>query len=335
YTRLKRDLSSDVCSSDLNFGTFLDVTIDFQQVNDDQLFLISGKTGSGKTMIFDAIVFALFGEASTKDRSESDLRSHFADGKTPMSVEFEFKLRNTIYKINRQGAFVKEGNKNKTLGQLSIYQLEDTYELRESKVNAGNQFIRTLLGVNSEQFRQLFILPQGEFKRFLLSKSIEKQEILRTLFNSQRFEEIQAMLNDDVKKVRIQIEKRYHALETDWEDLETFNMDTLNKYKEIIEKIERQINTNLKLQEAMTNLEQKQTEYNKLLSEENNIQNQMKLLKEINEVRPLANLFDTKEKLLKKHDEIKVNISKKANNIANLNEKLQKNKIQKTISKFI
>ncbi len=347
-----------------NFGPFLDETIDFQQVNDDQLFLISGKTGSGKTMIFDAIVFALFGEASTKDRSESDLRSHFADGKTPMSVEFEFKLRNTIFKINRQGSFIKEGNKNKTLGQLAIYQLEDVFELRESKVNAGNQFIKALLGVNTEQFRQLFILPQGEFKRFLLSKSIEKQEILRTLFNSQRFEEIQAMLNDDVKKVRIQIEKRYHALETDWEDLETFNMDTLNEYKainarqtnkiksvlpefkiigetiqndliakrdkckETFEKIERQLNTNLKLQEAMTNLEQKQTEYNKLLSEENNIQNQMKLLKEINEVRPLANLFDTKEKLLKKHDEIKVNISKKAAYIANLNEQLEKNKKQ-------
>src|SRR5699024_3379037 len=73
---------------------------------------------------------------------------------------------------------------------------------------------------------------------------------------------------------------------------------------------------------------QKQTEYNKLLSEENNIQNQMKLLKEINEVRPLANLFDTKEKLLKKHDEIKVNISKQAAYIANLNEQLEKNKKQ-------
>src|SRR5699024_7780490 len=191
-----------------NFCSFLDETIDFQQVNNDQLFLISGKTGSGKTMIFDAIVFALFGEASTKDRNEGDLRSHFADAKLPMVVEFEFKLRDSIYKINRQGAFVKEGNKNKTLGQLSIYQLEDTYELRES---------------NSEQFRQLFILPQGEFKRFLLSKSIEKQEILRTLFNSQRFEEIQKLLNDDVKEVRANIEKRYHTLETDWMDLDTFD----------------------------------------------------------------------------------------------------------------
>ena len=64
-----------------NFGPFLNETIDFNNVENNQLFLISGKTGSGKTMIFDAIVFALFGEASTKDRKESYLRSHFAESK--------------------------------------------------------------------------------------------------------------------------------------------------------------------------------------------------------------------------------------------------------------
>lgn len=342
-----------------NFGPFLDETIDFQQVNNDQLFLISGKTGSGKTMIFDAIVFALFGEASTKDRNEGDLRSHFADGKSPMVVEFEFKLRDSIYKINRQGAFVKEGNKNKTLGQLSIYQLEDTFELRESKVNAGNQFIRTLLGVNSEQFRQLFILPQGEFKRFLLSKSIEKQEILRTLFNSQRFEEIQKLLNDDVKEVRANIEKRYHTLETDWMDLETFDETLLNEYKEVssrqtdkikalipqfksigqsiqndllaaekrrIEKFEQAenlLNRNLKLQDAITSLEENKQKQEALLSNQSYIKNQIKLLNEINEVRPLSNLLDSKEKLLKKHKEIEKDKTKTITSVSNLQEQLE------------
>ena len=342
-----------------NFGPFLDETIDFQQVNNDQLFLISGKTGSGKTMIFDAIVFALFGEASTKDRNEGDLRSHFADAKLPMVVEFEFKLRDSIYKINRQGAFVKEGNKNKTLGQLSIYQLEDTYELRESKVNAGNQFIRTLLGVNSEQFRQLFILPQGEFKRFLLSKSIEKQEILRTLFNSQRFEEIQKLLNDDVKEVRANIEKRYHKLEADWMDLDTFDETLLNEYKEVssrqtdkikalipqfksigesiqndllaaekrsvekFEQAENLLNRNLKLQDSMTSLEQNKQKQEALLSNQDYIKNQIKLLNEINEVRPLSNLLDSKEKLLKKHKEIEKDKVETITNISNLQEQLE------------
>src|SRR5699024_4612534 len=161
------------------------------------------------------------------------------------------------------------------------------FELRESKVNAGNQCIKALLGVNTKQFRKLFILPKGKFKRYIKSKSIEKQEILIILLNSQRFEEIQAMLNNDVKEVKEQIKKRYiNARQTNKNKYvlpeikiisETIQNDLnakRDKCKETFEKIERQLNTNLKLQEAMTNLEQKQTEYNKLLSEENNIQNQ-------------------------------------------------------------
>ena len=66
-------------------------------------------------------------------------------------------------------------------------------------MNAGNQFIVQLMGVNAEQFRQLFILPQGEFKKFLQSNSKDKQSILRTLFNSERFEEIRSYLMDSVK----------------------------------------------------------------------------------------------------------------------------------------
>lgn len=77
------------------------------------MFLISGKTGSGKTMIFDAMTYALFGKASTEQREENDLRSHFADGKQPMSVTFEFQLNHRIYKVHRQGPYIKEGNTTK------------------------------------------------------------------------------------------------------------------------------------------------------------------------------------------------------------------------------
>ena len=79
-----------------------------------------------------------------------------------MSVTYEFKLNNQIFKIH---LLLKEGNTTKTQAKLDIYELiDDVYELRESRVNAGNQFITQIMGVNAEQFRQLFILPQGEFK---------------------------------------------------------------------------------------------------------------------------------------------------------------------------
>ncbi|MEC5417014.1 AAA family ATPase, partial [Staphylococcus hominis] len=189
-----------------NFGPFLHEKIDFTQIKNDQLFLISGKTGSGKTMIFDAIVFSLFGKASTEGRSEAGLRSHFAEAKSPMWVEYEFQLNEKYFKIIRQGAFTKEGNTSQTPGKLDVYEYDsksETYELRESKISAGNQYIKSLLGVNAEQFRQLFILPQGEFKKFLVSNSTDKQGILRTLFNSIRFEEIQNLLKNEMKEEKI------------------------------------------------------------------------------------------------------------------------------------
>lgn len=344
-----------------NFGPFLNETIDFNYVNNNQLFLISGKTGSGKTMIFDAIVYALFGEASTKDRKESDLRSHFAESKKPMIVEFEFKLRNQYFKIKRQGAFVKEGNKNKTLGQLAVYEMEaETYGLRESKITNGNQFIKELLGVNAEQFRQLFILPQGEFKRFLLSKSSEKQEILRTLFNSQRFEEIQKNLSEDVKEVRGQIEQRYHLLETNWLDLETFNDETLIEYKSInprqtnqvlevldvfdekakqkqnklkqqkdehktkLNDAEACLKNNQKLEETLNKLAENQQNYEQLLTQENDINEKIKRLNAINEVRPIANLLESKDKLYTKQQKIKEDINEKKEIISELEIQIKK-----------
>ena len=217
-----------------NFGPFLDEYIDFTRVENNELFLISGKTGSGKTMIFDAIVYALFGEASTKDRKEGDLRSHFADNKQPMSVEFEFRLGNEHFYVARKGSYLKEGNTTKTHGSLEICELiNGDYELRESKINAGNQLLKSLLGVNAEQFRQLFILPQGEFKRFLLSNSKDKQEILRTLFDSERFEEIQKLLADDVKEIRTNIEKNYAQLDNYWLDLNSYDDNHLMEIKEM------------------------------------------------------------------------------------------------------
>ncbi|MDU4473561.1 MAG: SMC family ATPase [Staphylococcus epidermidis] len=217
-----------------NFGPFIKETIDFEQVETDQLFLISGKTGSGKTMIFDAIVYALYGMASTKTRKEGDLRSHFADGKSPMSVIYQFKVNNQTFKIHREAPFIKEGNITKTQAKLNIYELVDNqFELRESKVNQGNQFIVQLLGVNAEQFRQLFILPQGEFKKFLQSNSKDKQSILRTLFNSERFDEIRHLLVENVKQEKVQIENRYTQIENLWNDIDTFNNDELALYKEL------------------------------------------------------------------------------------------------------
>ncbi|MBE5674083.1 SMC family ATPase, partial [Staphylococcus sp. SS35] len=217
-----------------NFGPFLKEEIDFSKIDNNELFLISGKTGSGKTMIFDAMTYALFGQASTKQREENDLRSHFADGKEPMSVTFQFKLNHRVYKLHRQGPYIKEGNTTKTNAKFDVFELVDNqFEIRESKVQAGNQFIIDLIGVNAEQFRQLFILPQGEFKKFLISKSSDKQGILRTLFDSNKFEEVREILKEEVKKEKTQIENRYQQIDLLWQEIETFDNDEIKSLMNI------------------------------------------------------------------------------------------------------
>lgn len=320
-----------------NFGPFLNETIDFRNIDQNQLFLISGKTGSGKTMIFDAIVYALYGEASTKNRKENDLRSHFADGNSAMQVTFEFELNHKLFKIVRTGPYIKEGNTTKTPAKLNVFEyIENEFDLRESMVNAGNQFIIDLIGVNAEQFRQLFILPQGEFKKFLLSNSKEKQGILRTLFNSERFEEFEKQLNENVKNEKIQIEERYKNIERLWNDLHTFENDELEELKSInvhqtdkiievlhrfnefgkkigrkkyeqkknneneIEKVEQKLSDNKELELNLNELNKSESTLKQLKQKENNINQQRERLNKINEIKPLSQLLDRNEAANKK-----------------------------------
>lgn len=323
-----------------NFGPFLDEYIDFTRVENNELFLISGKTGSGKTMIFDAIVYALFGEASTKDRKEGDLRSHFADNKQPMIVEFEFKLGAEHFYVERKGAYLKEGNITKTSGSLEVYEhINGNYELRESKINAGDQLLRSLLGVNADQFRQLFILPQGEFKKFLLSKSKDKQEILRTLFDSERFEEIQKLLADDVKEIRTNIKKNYAQLDNYWADLNSYDDNYLMEIKEMnvrqtdklidvlpefenkgdalqlkleeqqqliankAQNTQQKLEQNEQLQENLKKLEDQRNILKSLTQEDEHINELRNTLNEINEVKTLATFIDSKKSLIAKQQQ--------------------------------
>src|SRR4051794_15471440 len=90
-------------------------TIDFTELRENKLFVISGNTGAGKTTIFDGICFALYGSASGTDREDNRmLRSDFADDNTNTAVELEFELNGKIFRILRQLGHVKQGNKSKT-----------------------------------------------------------------------------------------------------------------------------------------------------------------------------------------------------------------------------
>lgn len=340
-----------------NFGPFLNETIDFKQVFENQLFLISGKTGSGKTMIFDGIVYALFGVASTKSRTESDLRSHFAEAKEPMSVTFEFEINQRQFKIFRQGSYIKEGNKTKTPGKLTVYEFDgEVFDLRESKIHEGNLFIQQLLGVNAEQFRQLFILPQGEFKRFLVSSSSDKQSILRTLFNSLRFEQIQDILADEVKNEKQLIEQRYNKIAMVWEEIEDFEIEDLQALKQIesiqiqklvdaipifqkygseqllattklkqaekcqTEKLHKALVANNELEKQLNDLADYTQRFELLRQEQENIDKLKHKITQLNEIRTLNTLVQQRESQIAKLNDFNNAITSKGKDIESIQE---------------
>lgn len=216
------------------FGPFINETIEFNHLSKSQLFLISGKTGSGKTMIFDAMVYALYGETSTQSRDKVDLRSHFADPKLPSKVQFEFKIKNESYLVVRTIKYIKEGNKNPTNSTVEVYkEVDGEWSLQTSTINESNQYLNDILHMNVKQFRQILILPQGEFKQFLISNSTEKRSILRTLFDSDRFEALQEQLGEEMKKEIALIESHYQQISQCLSDLHDFDHETLKELKDI------------------------------------------------------------------------------------------------------
>ncbi|MDQ7130055.1 exonuclease subunit SbcC [Mammaliicoccus sciuri] len=216
------------------FGPFINEEVDFTHLSKSQLFLICGKTGSGKTMIFDAMVYALFGKTSTESREEVDLRSHFADPKLPTKVEFEFEIKNEQYSVVRTVKYIKEGNKNPTNATVEVYKkINDKWSLETKSINTSNDYLKALLHMNVKQFRQILILPQGEFKQFLVSNSTDKRSILRTLFDSNRFESLQEQLELEMKKEIALIESHYQKITQYLNDMHDFDDEALQEHKQV------------------------------------------------------------------------------------------------------
>ncbi|HLQ84111.1 MAG TPA: AAA family ATPase [Pseudogracilibacillus sp.] len=189
------------------FGPYKDKeVIDFTELGDQNLFVISGKTGSGKTTIFDGISFALYGSASGEDRENvAMLRSQFANDDLHTAVEFIFELKNRRYRVLRQLGHVKEGNKTKTGEKYEFF--EQTAEgevpgVDRQIVSEINKKIESLIGLTQEQFKQIVMLPQGEFRKFLTSETENKEAILRRLFKTEPYQEIEEKLKEKQNELK-------------------------------------------------------------------------------------------------------------------------------------
>ncbi|MFD1848542.1 AAA family ATPase [Oceanobacillus bengalensis] len=196
------------------FGPYKETEIiDFRELEQNNLFVISGNTGAGKTTIFDGISFALYGSASGTDRENNNmLRSDFADDNTHTSVEIEFELNGHIYRILRQLGHVKKGNKSKTGEKYEFYEKVDGKEIPSVDrqiVSEIDKKVEEIIGLTKDQFKQIVMLPQGEFRKLLTSETENKEEILRRIFKTESYKHI----NEILKQKKSSVEQNYKQAE--------------------------------------------------------------------------------------------------------------------------
>lgn len=189
--------------------------IHFDQFKEKGIFLITGPTGAGKTTIFDAMIYALYGVSSGDQRDGDSFRSDHAKVDQMTSVTLTFELKGKIYKVKR----IPKQMRPKLSGDGLTVQMTDAELEGEGIVLSGvkevTEKINDLFGLNAEQFRQIMMIPQGEFRRLILSDSREKSEIFRKLFGTALFECIQDQMKieeDLLKNQHFEISSHIKAL---------------------------------------------------------------------------------------------------------------------------
>ena len=182
------------------FGSYAgEETIDFTEFGTGGLYLITGDTGAGKSSVFDAIIFALYGDVSSLLRSPADMRCKFAGPGTPTFAELTFAYGDEVYRIRRNPEYERpklRGDKEKMTKQTAGAEFTDASGKEITGVAAVNRAVEELTGFTSEQFKQVAMLSQGAFSKLLTSNSREKTDILRDIFHTEDCRRIIELLKE-------------------------------------------------------------------------------------------------------------------------------------------
>ncbi len=214
------------------------VEIDFEQLN--KLFLIHGATGSGKTAILDAMMYALYGDSSGSGRST--FRCALPAAKNlATEVEFIFRSGGRLYKINRT---ITEGKDKKDDCKQNLFVYDEAEEqfraLCDNPVmKAVNGKIVEIIGLDADQFRQVVILPQGQFERLLTSKTADKEKTLSTLFAADKYKAISDNLSAKAVELESELKNEENALKA---ILATENVESVSALEQAYEENEKKKN---------------------------------------------------------------------------------------------
>ncbi|MGM0903198.1 MAG: SbcC/MukB-like Walker B domain-containing protein [Bacillota bacterium] len=212
--------------------------IDFTRLENRTMFVVSGKTGSGKTTIFDGISYAIYGKASGEDRNGTDLRSQFAKDEVLTEVSLDFSLRQKTYRITRspqQEKRKERGDGYTTVGakaELYLIESDNAPKLLAANVRDVDEKIKEIMIIDSNQFRQILMIPQGEFRKLLTSDSKDKEVILQRLFHTEIYKKVEERLKEEAtelkKTVEVQIDERNATLRR----AHSFEKEELKEYLE-------------------------------------------------------------------------------------------------------
>ncbi len=225
------------------FGPFAQPQcIDFSQLGQNPLFLINGATGSGKSTILDAICFALYGKTTGAEREAAEMRCDHAAEDQLCEVSFTFALDQQHYRIRR----VPEQSRPKARGEgytiqaaeAQLWRLNAQAEqlLVPRKVNDATQMITELTGLSADQFRQVMVLPQGQFRQLLMADSKSREQIFSQLFQTQIYRRLEERLKSEAAAIRRQVEA---AQQQAAGVLESVELSELGELSQMLEQAEQ------------------------------------------------------------------------------------------------
>lgn len=265
--------------------------INFHVFDEQHLFLIQGETGSGKTMLLDAMTYALYGKSSGSQREDLySMRSRFAEVQDATVVDFQFQLHQRTYRFVRTITMRKKRNQELTpqmqidAGEIVDGEFVPFFENPKLK-NVEEKAVE-LLGLSYAQFVQVMILPQGKFDQLLTSKSEEKQEILKTLFQMERWTGINQALSDTMKQKREQLDMKKQRREALLSGIEMQSPEEITVWlkhagstrrileqevkqkQELLEQIKQEAAQQRLRKEQLTLLQQAELDWERLLQQE-------------------------------------------------------------------
>lgn len=277
------------------FGPYLKRTeIDLTKLGNSGLYLITGSTGSGKTTLFDAISYALYGNPSGKTRDSTMLRCIYAGPEVNTYVEFEFEFRNKKYKVKRNPEYIgmkKNGESTKTVKQDAIFEGDSETITGYEKVT---QAVIDLLKIDKEQFAQIVMIAQGNFQKVLIDSTKERIPVYRQLFKTEKYEKLTLLLSEKSKELKNQLSMLTYERTNFFKEI-SCNKDSvlflelkdlnskenfISESFEVIEKIISEDSDNIK-------------KYEKKIKEKNNIKEE--LLQKITKAETINQAFENLE----------------------------------------